>query len=311
MQATREARLHAESAAAGARAQRHRFDASSLRNPSAATADAGLTTAEAPAAVTTPEADAAATAELERVFSKADFGALSVVGQFNLGFILATLHGEDLFIIDQHASDEIFNFERLYRTTQLTRQPLLVPQPLELSPADAQTVLQHMDVFRANGFDIDEVHDSVGDPDQVSAPRLRLTAVPVSKNVTFDAGDFHELVALLDGRPVGTQPPAAGPFGSLENGIIRPAKMRSMLAMRACRSSIMIGRALDKPQVRARCPLAYCYRIVIDSPPGAQMARVLANLTVLKAPWNCPHGRPTMRHLVADIGMLANKFGDD
>lgn len=41
------------------------------------------------------------------------------------------------------------------------------------------------------------------------------------------------------------------------------------------------------------------------------MARVLGNLTLLKAPWNCPHGRPTMRHLVADIGMLADKFGDD
>ena len=194
------------------------------------------------------------------MFSKADFASLSVVGQFNLGFILATLHGEDLFIIDQHASDEIFNFERLHRTTQLTRQPLLVPQPLELSPADAQTVLQHLDVFRANGFDIDEVHDAGDDPDQVSAPRLRLTAVPVSKNVTFDAGDFHELVALLDGRPVGTHPPsAAGPFGSLENGIIRPAKMRSMLAMRACRSSIMIGRALDKPQVGVRFWVASCY----------------------------------------------------
>jgi len=50
-----------------------------------------------------------------------------------------------------------------------------------------------------------------------------------------------------------------------------------MLAMRACRSSIMIGRALDRPQ----------------------MERILAALSELKAPWNCPHGRPTMRHLAA------------
>ena len=48
-----------------------------------------------------------------------------------------------------------------------------------------------------------------------------------------------------------------------------------MLASRACRSSIMIGRALD----------------------GPIMARILGRLAELEAPWNCPHGRPTMRHL--------------
>jgi DNA mismatch repair protein PMS2 len=48
-----------------------------------------------------------------------------------------------------------------------------------------------------------------------------------------------------------------------------------MLASRACRSSIMIGRPLRR---RA-------------------MERVLAHLAGLRAPWNCPHGRPTMRHL--------------
>jgi len=57
-----------------------------------------------------------------------------------------------------------------------------------------------------------------------------------------------------------------------------------MLAMRACRSSIMIGRALDKPQ----------------------MSRVLTNLSSLKSPWNCPHGRPTMRHL-ADLRKVRKK----
>lgn len=38
-----------------------------------------------------------------RVFNKADFAAMSAVGQFNLGFIIARLRG-DLFIVDQHAA---------------------------------------------------------------------------------------------------------------------------------------------------------------------------------------------------------------
>ena len=58
------------------------------------------------------------------------------IGQFNLGFIVARLHG-DLFIVDQHASDERRNFERLQATTQLTRQRLVHPLPLQLSASDA------------------------------------------------------------------------------------------------------------------------------------------------------------------------------
>lgn len=50
--------------------------------------------------------------------------------QFNLGFILARL-GEDVFIVDQHAADEKFNFERFQQTLSLGRQPLLQPKRLE------------------------------------------------------------------------------------------------------------------------------------------------------------------------------------
>ena len=52
-------------------------------------------------------------------------------------------------------------------------------------------------------------------------------------------------------------------------------RVRDMLAMRACRSSIMIGKALNRTQLKS----------------------VLVHLSHLDSPWNCPHGRPTMRHL--------------
>ena len=81
----------------------------------------------------------AAASELERVFEKSQFRQLEILGQFNLGFILARL-GNDLFIIDQHASDEKFNFERLTKTTQLSRQPLLQPQALDLTPSEAVVI---------------------------------------------------------------------------------------------------------------------------------------------------------------------------
>jgi DNA mismatch repair protein PMS2 len=39
-----------------------------------------------------------------------------------------------------HQADEKYNFERLQRSTTLNRQPLLVPQPLDLSPTEELTV---------------------------------------------------------------------------------------------------------------------------------------------------------------------------
>ena len=60
-------------------------------------------------------------------------------------------------------------------------------------------------------------------------------------------------------------------------------RVRAMLAMRACRSSIMVGKPLDK----------------------ARMQRVLQRLSQLDSPWNCPHGRcallPSLAALVVCV----------
>ncbi|CAN0536845.1 unnamed protein product [Scytosiphon promiscuus] len=49
---------------------------------------------------------------------------MRVVGQFNLGFAICLL-GSDLFILDQHACDEKYNFEVLQKTTTIHQQPLV------------------------------------------------------------------------------------------------------------------------------------------------------------------------------------------
>lgn len=51
--------------------------------------------------------------------------SMQVIGQFNLGFIVCRL-GEDLYIIDQHAADEKYNFERL---TVRCLHPDCIPEP--------------------------------------------------------------------------------------------------------------------------------------------------------------------------------------
>lgn len=164
-------------------------------------------------------------------------------------------------------TDEKYNFEKLQTNLVLNRQPLLHPQPLGLSPAEALVIQSNLDVFRKNGFEF--VTDNEG--------KLLLSAVPFSKGVTFGVDDVVELVGLLDGSAADESLASSVWLGM--NGssrmVLRPSRVRAMLASRACRSSIMIGRALDR----------------------RTMQRILKNLSSLQSPWNCPHGRPTMRHL--------------
>lgn len=217
--------------------------------------------------------DEKATATLARVLSKVDFGLMEVVGQFNRGFIVARLSkigGEglgatdDLFIVDQHAADEKYNFETLQSTTRLESQRLFTPRILELTAADELVALENMAVLQQNGFEIGQ------EMDQPAGRRLRLLAQPVSKNTEFDVQDLEEILYLLRDRPSGT--------------LVRSSKTRAMFAMRACRKSTMVGAPLNAKQMRT----------------------IVRHMGTMEQPWNCPHGRPTMRHL-SDVGAVVRR----
>ncbi|KAJ5287304.1 hypothetical protein N7478_002990 [Penicillium angulare] len=202
---------------------------------------------------------------LSLTVSKADFAQMRIIGQFNLGFIIAVRPGEDhdeLFIIDQHASDEKFNFERLQAETVVQNQRLVRPQRLDLTAVEEEVVLENRTALEKNGF-IVTVDESGDEP---IGRRCQLVSLPLSKEVVFGSRDLEELIVLLSESPV-----------NHEISVPRPGKVRKMFAMRACRSSIMIGKTLTT----------------------RQMQRVVRNMGTIDKPWNCPHGRPTMRHLMS------------
>lgn len=249
--------------------------------------------------------------KLSLAIHKGDFSKMKIVGQFNLGFILAVRPGtssaaprttigaagmdsqgddDELFIIDQHASDEKFNFERLQATTTVQSQRLVRPKPLELTAIEEEIVLENRAALEANGFQVET--DTSGD--EPVGSRCRLLSLPLSRETTFSLADLEELISLLGESPATTSSPPAGDGdgdGDTSTGdadhrvgatasrryIPRPSKVRKMFAMRACRSSIMIGKALSH----------------------RQMEKVVRHMGDMEKPWNCPHGRPTMRHLCA------------
>ncbi|KAI3864568.1 hypothetical protein MKX03_017025 [Papaver bracteatum] len=220
----------------------------------------------------------AATNELERLFNKKDFNRMKVIGQFNLGFIIGKLE-QDLFIVDQHAADEKFNFERMAQTTVLNQQPLLQPMRLELSPEEEVIASLHMDIIRKNGFSLVE---DLGAP---PGHHFKLRAVPFSKNITFGAEDVKELISALGDSHGDCSIVSSYKLDTADS--ICPPRVRAMLASRACRSSVMIGDPLGKNE----------------------MQKILTHLAELRSPWNCPHGRPTMRHLV-DLTTLYRREED-
>lgn len=121
-----------------------------------------------------------ATAALSRVISKPDFAAMKVLGQFNLGFIITSLNDKDIYIIDQHASDEKYNFETLQQTTRMETQALYSPQVLELTASEEHVVMDNLEIFKANGFGV-QVY-----PDNEPTKRIQVISHPVSKNTMFD-----------------------------------------------------------------------------------------------------------------------------
>ncbi|KAJ1360289.1 hypothetical protein KIN20_019220 [Parelaphostrongylus tenuis] len=181
-----------------------------------------------------PDENKAAEEELNRALKKSDFREMSVIGQFNKGFIVTLLRNH-LFLVDQHATQETLNWE-LFKLLyfEITR-----------------------DILEANGFGF-EFKDG---EDGCAIPLL--VSTPVLHSWNFDKSDIEEILAVVSEFP-GT--------------MYRPAKLRRIFASRACRKSVMIGTALNT----------------------SQMQTIIQHLGTLDQPWNCPHGRPTLRHL-ADL----------
>ena len=140
---------------------------------------------------------------------------------------------------------------------------MVVPKRLELTAVNESILMDNLPVFAKNGFQFRI------DNEAPCTEKVNLVSVPMSKNWTFGKDDIDELLFLLsEGGAeslVGTSQPS-----------LRPSRVRAMFASRACRTSVMVGTALA----------------------SQDMERLVRHMGHIDQPWNCPHGRPTIRHLV-------------
>lgn len=190
-------------------------------------------------------------ADLDDVLQKSHFVDMHIHGQFNHGFIIAS-HCDDLYIIDQHASDEKYNYEQLMEKYVARPQPLVRPVRVAMDAHEAELALEHKAELRRHGFLVETCD---GD-----ACAVHVSSVPVLPYDTVTPHDVLELTQQLL------------QYGS----VVKPIRaVWHSMATKACRSSIMIGTVLSEKTMRD----------------------IVNHLSTMHQPWNCPHGRPTLRHL--------------
>ncbi|MBU0499344.1 MAG: DNA mismatch repair endonuclease MutL [Gammaproteobacteria bacterium] len=154
-----------------------------------------------------------------------------------LGFALAQLHGiyilaqgrEGLVLVDMHAAHERITYERLkahQAAGRIPSQPLLVPERVKVSAAEAELCEEWAASFEALGLQIDRL-----DPET-----LVVRAIPAILRGADAAGLVRDLLADLR---------AQGSSRRLHE------EMNRVLATLACHGSVRANRALGREEMNA------------------------------------------------------------
>jgi DNA mismatch repair protein PMS2 len=188
----------------------------------------------------------------------------------------------ELFLIDQHAANEKYLFEEYYRKIKLDYQRLIIPIKIRAPPWIEEVVVEHKDILAKNGFLADIGNDTDGNRCILLNSLPTLSGIGFNRSAALTVKDFMEMTeALNDGDVVLSQSKSdTDPLCLLK----LLSCVRSHLASKACRTAIMVG----------------------DPLTPAKMTEIVHALSSLDQPWNCPHGRPTMKHLLSleDLNML-------
>ncbi|KAL7668892.1 hypothetical protein ACOME3_009574 [Neoechinorhynchus agilis] len=214
--------------------------------------------------------------EFDEILSKESFAKMVIIGQFNRGFILTRIN-KDLFIIDQHAADECYRYQKLITSfgigsdneKNLTKryiQKLINPIKLDLTATAEATFMLYSEEFQKLGF-----RTSI-DLTKPIGIRVCLEAVPCVSGFHFAVDDLLELIC--NAREMGLPDEFKSELQKREAMVC--SSMVKLFASKACRSSFMIGTVLNLNQ----------------------MKRIIVQLSETDKPWQCAHGRPTLRHLM-------------
>jgi DNA mismatch repair protein MutL len=187
------------------------------------------------------------------------FSGLEYIGQYAGTYLIFAEH-DGLVMIDQHAAHERVLFEKLRaaaREDTIPSQTLLIPEVVNLSVAETESVLAASGPLNSIGFAVEPFGDA----------SVAVRAVPAIVG-GLDVRDIMESMAaqiLETGAPAGRDKDMMPGTDGWKDKIF---------AFLACRAAVKANREMDGREIAALCR-------DLDSIPFAS---------------NCPHGRPVLIH---------------
>ena len=164
--------------------------------------------------------------EAAATYQRAEKSDIVPFGQILRTYLVAQV-GEELQVIDQHTAHERVLFQRLWRGWQsrdIPSQPLLIPEPIELSAAQSTLLLKRLDDLEKFGLLIEP---------------FGATAVAI-RGVPAGLGKVDAAVLVQDLLDDLTEWDSAS---SLE------MRVQPVLASLACHGAVRAGRALALPEI--------------------------------------------------------------
>lgn len=270
--------------------------------------------------------------KIENNFTKNDFKELNIIGQFNKGFIVAN-KSDGIYIIDQHAANEKYNYENLVSNVIPQKQMIIIPLKLDfISSSDKLVLLDNIDIFNKIGFSFIDSNNKIitkeslsknnnintdDDSSSHNCPNIlnrdpynseilknesddlfniRITSFPSIYNLKYTIDDFHDVFDKIkrnsneihsyydknNNKKIIDKDNSALSSNNYTNkekfdlnSLLVSNNMLYKIANKACRKSIMIG----------------------DSLSIVEIEKIVNELPHLIMPFNCPHGRPTIRKI--------------
>ncbi len=165
--------------------------------------------------------------EAASVYQRAEKPEIVPLGQILRTYLVAQV-GEELQVVDQHTAHERVIFQRLWRgwqSREIPSQPLLIPEPIELSAAQCMLLLKRCDDLEKLGLLIEPF----------GATAIAIRGVPVGLGKVDAAGLVQDLLDDV------TEWDSAS---SLE------LRVQPVLASLACHGAVRAGRALALPEIQ-------------------------------------------------------------
>ncbi len=175
-----------------------------------------------------PETQLPLVSEAAEPYVQVPSAEVTALGQINRTFLIAQVGG-DLTVIDQHTAHERVLFERLYRawtSRGIQAQPLLIPDPVDLSPPQTALLQRYQNDLQQLGMEIEPFGSST----------VLIRAIPVGLGKIDPTTFLQDLMEDL------TQ------WDSASNA---EARVRSVLASLACHGAVRAGRSMKPEEIKA------------------------------------------------------------